>query len=402
MDKLSIIKELYSKYLSDKISSEEKLTLFDFFSTANDEEISAVVSEFLENAEMPGNLNYLERHTSLLFEQIRLKTFGKNSVQPQKTDHAKLIKFIIRAAAAILAIALGTYLFTQYRQKINNLDPDKIVMEDIAPGKNGATLTLANGQQIVLGTAENGQIATQAGVKVSKTADGQLLYEITKGAAGNNEKNTLTTANGETYILALPDGSKVWMNSASSLTYSAALVEGPVRRVRLEGEAYFEIAKDKAHPFVVETARQRVTVLGTHFNVNAYGETEGTKTTLLEGSVKVVSLADTLKPTILKPKQEATLGTGGIVVHEVDPEFATAWKDGFFMFDDEDLESVMNRIARWYDVKILFKDPSLKNNTFVGTMNRYDNISKVLQVLQRTQVATFELEGRTITVKKKK
>lgn len=301
------------------------------------------------------------------------------------------IKVIIAAAIATMIASAGIWFFNTGGPEVN--PGARVAVNDVAPGKQGATLTLANGQKIHLTDAANGELAKQSGVVVSKSADGQLVYEIQQRDKGNtNQINTLTTAKGETYRLRLPDGSLVWLNAASSLTYSATLKERGVRRVRLEGEGYFEIAKDKAHPFIVSTSKQDVEVLGTHFNVYSYADEPISKTTLLEGSVKVNS------STIIKPGEQASNSTTGkIEVSEVDVDKVVAWKNGRFVFDNENIESIMRKLARWYNVEVIYQD-DVRDIPFTAFISKYDNISKILDKITYTQNIHFKIEGRRVTV----
>lgn len=300
-------------------------------------------------------------------------------------------KVITAAAVALLVVGAGLFYFSN--QQVTNKNT-----EHILGGKNGATLILADGRKIRLTDAANGELVNAAGISISKTADGQLVYEMKGNSGSGTEINTLITARGETYQVRLSDGSLVVLNSASSLTFSAALNEQGLRKATLNGEAYFEIAKDKKHPFVVKTNNQEVEVLGTHFNINSYIEEGETKTTLLEGSVKVSGISGSR---ILKPGQQADLSIKGISVRNVEVEDAVAWKNGYFMFNSERLESIMNRISRWYNVELSYEDPSLKKETFFGRVSRSENIEKVLNTLEGTEVLKFEVEGNLIKIKRK-
>lgn len=313
---------------------------------------------------------------------------------------------VVAAAAAIMVLGAGV-LFYNSKTALKDARPSVELAHDVAPGVQGATLTLANGQTIRLSDALNGQIAQQAGVTVSKTADGQVIYQV-KGSpseGATSMMNTLKTEKGETYILTLPDKSKVWLNAASSLTYAANLNErgergeGSLRKVKLVGEAYFEIAKDKEHPFVVESAGQLIRVLGTHFNVSAYAGEE-IRTTLLEGSVDVS--ADARGRQVLKPGQQAVLSARDLSVKEVNPDYAVAWMKGYFMFNNETLETAMLKIARWYNVEVVYDDPALKKETLFGTISRFGNISGILKMIERADVVHFTIEGNTVHVKRKK
>lgn len=301
-------------------------------------------------------------------------------------------------AAAIAVIILGAGLF--YYGFLNEGEKRQVsgkYANDVNPGKMGATLTLASGKKIRLSGAANGEIAKEAGITVTKTADGQLIYEI-KSAGGDASKvNTLSTEKGETYIVTLPDKSKVWLNAASSLTYSTRLNEGGRRKVKLEGEAYFEIARDKRHPFIVQTAKQEVEVLGTHFNVNCYSNEPDIRTTLVEGSVKV---ADGKSVSILKPNQQSVLNEHGINIRQVNAEDEISWKDGVFLFQDETLASIMRRISRWYNVDVVFADGVDRNQLYGGGVSRYNNVSAVLEMLESTKDIHFKIEGRRILVMK--
>jgi transmembrane sensor len=309
-------------------------------------------------------------------------------------------------AAAVAIIVMGVYFFNA-PHTTEPVAEDQYA-NDVAPGKVGATLTLSNGKKIRLGNAVNGEIAKQAGIKVTKTANGQLVYEIASTASGDNndpstsganQSNTLTTAKGETYILILPDKSKVWMNAATSLTYSASLNERGIRRVRLSGEAYFKVAKDKAHPFVVESGTQQVEVLGTHFNVNAYADESAVKTTLLEGRVKVMSFVTNSKPVILKPNQQSLVsGTNQVAVQDVDPEEAVAWRNGEFLFAGDDFRTIMRKIARWYDVDVIYQTNPPADFELGGVVSRLKNVSVVLKRMEETAGVHFRIEGRRIYV----
>lgn len=327
----------------------------------------------------------------------------------------------IATAAAILLI-LGTGLWFYNSRQAGSRHPELVSgSQDIAPGKIGATLTLANGKKIRLSDAANGQIAKEAGISVNKTADGQLIYEVLasgtssrKNQSGTSdpgrETNTLSTAKGETYQVKLPDGSLVCLNAASSLTYTTSLKQATKRIVELRGEGYFQVAKDKKHPFIVKTAQQEVQVLGTHFNINSYESENAVKTTLLEGSVRVSAASDRhtainsrlntkspLPNTILTPGQQAILLNTGIKVIDVDAESAIAWKNGYFLFDNENIYTIMNMISRWYDVEIEYKG-NMDDKIFVGRISRFKNVSEVLKLLEMTGDIHFKVQGRRITV----
>lgn len=293
------------------------------------------------------------------------------------------------AATVALACTFGGYLYFFPEHFATQNTP--VLAKDIVPGKNAATLTLANGEKIVLGDARNGELAREAGVLITKTSDGQLIYEVKDQRNAAGSKNTLKTARGETYQVHLPDGTLVWINAASSLTYPASFAASKTRTVELDGEAYFEVSKDASHPFIVKTAQQDLVVLGTHFNINSYADEGQTLTTLLEGAVKIN------ERTLLKPGEQAQLSANGnIRVGKANIAEAIGWKNGFFLFEKDDLPTVMRQISRWYDMDVKYEG-EIPKASFDGKVYRNLNLSKVLEVLKYADVK-FKIEGKTIVI----
>lgn len=272
----------------------------------------------------------------------------------------------------------------------------------MAPGTNKAILTLADGKQIVLDEAKNGNLADQGNTKVIKL-NGQIAYNEFAMAVPNGKNaavayNTVTTPRGGQYQLILADGSRVWLNAESSLRFPTSF-QGKERRVELAGEGYFEIAKDATKPFIVKInttseEKDEVEVLGTHFNIMAYNDEGIVKTTLLEGSVKINR---NNKIAMLKPGQQAKLQNQSIkVVEDVDTDEAIAWKNGYFQFTSANLQQVMRQIARWYDVDISYEG-KIPERKFGGKISRDNNASEVLKVLELSKVK-FRIENRKIIV----
>jgi len=274
--------------------------------------------------------------------------------------------------------------------------PESYYVNDVKPGTVGATLTLSNGKKIRLSGTANGKLAEESGIVVKKTADGQLVYEATGSPADPNKINTLTTAKGETYVLTLPDKSKVWLNAASSLTYVASLRERGRRVVRLSGEGYFEVSRDKDHPFVVESKGQQVEVLGTHFNINSYPDEPVARTTLIEGSVKVS--AGGSSAALLKPEQQASIQNGKVMVADVNPDLYVAWKNNNFVFEKNDIRYIMRQLERWYNVEVIYE--SVPTEKFWGSVSKFDNISSVLNILESAGGVRFKLQGQKLYVNK--
>ncbi len=325
-------------------------------------------------------------------EQTLAQIFGYKHTAVMPTRRTWKIWRRPAIAAAIALILFGAGLFYYNAGFHQTVSRQSTYRNDIDPGTSGATLTLANGRKIRLSDAANGELATEAGVVISKTADNQLVYEIKGQASDGKAMNVLSTAKGETYQVRLPDGSMVWMNAASTLTYPVNLGRQEKRMVKFEGEGYFDIAKDKDHPFVIESRNQQIEVLGTQFNINSYADEPLTRTTLVEGSVSVNG------STRLSPNQQARVGKSDITVIYVRPETYTDWKNGIFNFENEPLQSVMRKIARWYDVQVDYASAPTAGKTYSGTISKYAKISAVLTLLEESEGIHFKVDGRKVTV----
>ncbi|EHQ29727.1 FecR family protein [Mucilaginibacter paludis] len=289
------------------------------------------------------------------------------------------------AASILLALSFGTYRYFHQEQT-----KQVAQTHDVTPGTNSATLTLSNGQQIVLNSKPKGQIAMQGQVAINKTANGQLQYS---GNATEALYNTITTKRKEQYDVVLADGTHVWLNAESSLKYPASF-NGPERKVELTGEAYFEVAHNKAKPFRVLSKGQTVEVLGTHFDVNSYSNEAATRTTLLEGSVKVIA---NHSEQFIKPGQQSIFNAEGLTVKTADTELETAWHNGDFVFKGENIQTIMRQLARWYDIDVTYEGkPSSEG--FQVAISRFKNISQVLASLESTKGVRFKVEGRSVTV----
>lgn len=323
-------------------------------------------------------------------------------VQKLNRPYKRIISMGI--AASILLIAGIGYLML----KNNNTSPDRFVIAkkyDLPAGTDKAILTLSDGRVIDLNKDAVGKIATEAGIEITKAADGTLVYKALNTKGKSVGFNTITTPIGGQYTVILPDGSKVWLNSGSSLKYPTAFASNG-RSVTLTGEGYFEIAHLEGPkgrvPFSVtvvknQTPSEKVEVLGTHFNINAYADEPFINTTLLMGSVRVA--LNNNKTTLLKPGQLARLSNENIQVQQADTEMAVAWKNGEFVFR-EDLHSAMRKVARWYDVEIVYEETAPQHLMLGGWMSRGTNISEVLNHIQLTGKVHFKLEGRRVIVSK--
>lgn len=368
--------------------------LLDQYKAGNctEEEIAFIESWYLvyQEGTLHEDLSLADREADL--DEVR----NALALEYPKPRQVRLWPKLVAAAAILIVFGAGLYF---YLDKNNPTVP--VYANDIpSKGKNTATLTLANGEKIELSEARIGKLADQAGIQISKTKDGQLIYEVKEEAnAPANKWNTLSTAKGETYMVRLPDGTKVWLNNASALKYPATFSNLNKRSVELNGEAYFEVAKDQRHPFVVKTAEQEVEVLGTHFNINSYTDENSTRTTLLEGAVKV-SLVNAILSKVIKPGEEVLNIQQQLQVRPANIKDALAWRSGYFRFNNETLESIMRQVSRWYDVEVVYEgnQKELASLTFWGIVSKEKNVSEVLKMIERAEKVKFKINGRTITV----
>lgn len=307
----------------------------------------------------------------------------------------KLITFkrIAIAASIILCCGLGFYFIAGH-----NTQPltAKTELKDILPGGHKAILTLADGTMVNLDDAKNGQVASQNGILIRKAKNGQLEYVVKEmpnaSVAGSN---SISTPRGGQYQVSLPDGTKVWLNAATTLKYPYAFAKNE-RAVELNGEAYFEVAKDHTRPFRVKTDAQTVEVLGTHFNINAYQDEAAEKTTLLEGAVKVSNASGSVK---LQPGEQSRLNNGTaklIVDQQVDIDKEMAWKNNIFSFDNDDLQTIMRQISRWYDVDVVYEG-KIPSEKYVGEIPRNSNLAEVFKILELNHVH-IDVKGKVLTV----
>lgn len=303
------------------------------------------------------------------------------------------------AAAAVILLAMGTAIWQTLNSAIKHpqmpVASHQAIKYDIVPGGTKAVLTLATGQKIILDSAKNGLIVNQGNTKVIKLANGELAYRSSNADSLAITNNTMTTPRGGRYDLILSDGTKVFLNAASSITYPTRF-NGNKRTVSITGEAYFEVAKNPEMPFTVVANGTETQVLGTHFNIMAYDDESFIKTTLLEGAVKFKKAHSEVT---LKPGQQAVTPqiSDHITVQNANIEETMAWKNGYFIFQDEDIHSIMRKVARWYDVEIIY-EPNLKNLSYGGSVSRYKNISDLLKALQSTGTIHFKIDERRVIV----
>lgn len=307
-------------------------------------------------------------------------------------------KRIAAAAAIVLAAGAAYFLLRPENGGQPQLASQSITKDTTAqaipPASNKAVLILGDGSEIVLADADAGQIAQQGGATVQKTANGQIVYAGAGEPPAEPVFHTIAIPRGGHYSLTLPDGTRIWLNASTKLRFPASFT-GAERIVELEGEAYFEVARNERQPFRVKAHGLDVDVLGTHFNVMAYADEPAIQTTLLEGKVR---LSNGKQAVVLQPGQEGRLTERQqLLVRKADLEQAMAWKNGMFIFNDEPLPSIMRKISRWYDVDVTFRNPGT-TLSFAGTISRFKNVQDVLHMLSLTGTVQFRVENKTIIV----
>jgi transmembrane sensor len=396
------IADLIVKHLNDELSDEEQVALQSWLSESESNRL--FFNRVISGKQIrDGLIQFEEANETAIWEKISKEL-------PGKTKRIGFDRSVLRfAAAAAVVLFISTAAFFLIRNGLKETAPMNQSVQnlknDVAPGGNKAVLTLADGSTIILDSAQNGALAQQGNTKVLKLNNGQLAYNLAghKQSATTILYNTISTPKGGQYQVALPDGSKVWLNASSSLRFPTAFV-GKERRVEITGEAYFEIATlmipqkvTQKMPFIVKVNGVEVEVLGTHFNIMAYGDEGKIKTTLLEGSVNVKrGKANGL----LKPGQEAELSynqtNDRLLIRNVDVDETVAWKNGRFLFNNEELRSIMRQIMRWYDVDVVYEG-NVPERFFTANISRNTNLSELLKVFELSKIH-FKIEGRKLIV----
>lgn len=389
------IAALVEKYLSKEAAREEIELLNKWYHTLYDDDKEL----FVKGQE--------DEHQ--IEERIKMRllaTIQKENEKDIEPRHIARWKMPAAAAAILLLIITSVFFIITSKDKkqpiVKSEQNKPVPVNDIAPGGNKAILTLADGSSIILDSAANGTLTQQGSIKVEKLANGLLAYIVNGKQVTENDEafyNTISTPRGGQYQLTLADGTMVWLNAASSIHFPVVFT-GKERKVEITGEAYFEVAKNKDMPFKVKAAMSEIEVLGTHFNVNAYEDETSTKTTLLEGLVKISVPAPvgSQPARFLNPGQQAGINKDGNIslLSNVDVEEVMAWKNGRFQFNSSDLKTILRQVSRWYDVDIVYKENV--NLHFTGQITRNANVSKVFEKLELTGIVNFKIEGRKIIV----
>ena len=325
----------------------------------------------------------------------------QHAIKEKPTGVFRLWPKIAVAASILVAFSISTYIIFHPAKKNNHV---AFVKTDINPGRTQATLTLSNGKKVILTKGLRGLLVQQGNTSINIGNGNSITYNTHLGAKVMNESvqyNTLATVRGEEspYPLVLADGTKVWLNAASSITFPTAFT-GSNRTVQITGEAYFEVAHHPRQPFLIKTRGETIEDIGTAFNVNAYSDEPLITTTLISGSIKVTN-AKLSK--LLVPGQQSLVAVSHntFKIQPADLEQTLAWKNGLFVFNDENITSIMRKISRWYNVEVNYADEGAKSAMYIGSISRFDQISKLLQMLEATGDIRFEVSGRHILVRSK-
>jgi len=376
------IQQLALKWLRGELSDTEKQAFNAWYESFDDTLLES------ETDESPEALR------DRLYQQI----LKKEAISAKPRIRPLTVTLRIAAAAMVLLfMGLGIYLLInnssnkQHKTQLVHHQNDTIL-----PGGNKAILTLADGSHVVLDTSRIGLLTQTGNIAIRKTAQGQIVYDLQQKAphsiTSETTYNSIRTPAGGEYQVVLPDGSKVWLNALSTLTFPTQFL-GTERKVELSGEAYFEVEKDKEKPFSVAVNGTTVQVLGTQFNIMGYPDEKSTNVTLLGGSVRV-NKATFSK--LIVPGQQAKVNDQ-IQVLDVETDQAIAWKNGLFVFDNENIQEIMRKIARWYDVEIAYEG-NITQKKFGGSISKYEQLADVLQIMEQTDVIHFKIQERRIWV----
>ena len=385
------LQQLLNSYLTGKLSEDQRAELAAFLEKGEaTEQLEGLIQQQLSRGEfsIPGDM---VRTEDKIVKGV-LEKIGSVSVVALPDRRIRLLRKWGWAAAIILLIGAGAaFWLTQRHPEPSPANGNRLVQNDVGPGSDKAVLTLSDGTTIYLDSAAKGAIAQQGNSSIVKQANGGISYHLKGAATEGIMMNTMHTPRGGQYRLVLPDGTQVWLNAASSITYPVAFT-GKERKVRITGEAYFEVAKNKELPFIVNVDdKSSIEVLGTHFNVNSYADENAIRTTLLEGSV-------TVNGAVLKPGQQARInGERLTVLNNTDIDKVMAWRNGLFNFEDASLEEVMRQLARWYDVDIIY-EKGIPDIRFGGEISRNIQLSNLLKVLARADVKFRIEEGHRLVV----
>lgn len=401
---------LLTRYLEDRLTEQEQLELFDLLQQHPDDGFWAPYLQQI-GLQQEKDTDYDPIRWQAMVEAICKHPAGQamdEGAVKSRPGRVLILRRYWWAAAILLLIAGAGILIRQSGHK-GALPPmaarPEVAVNDALPGTSKAVLTLADGQQILLDSARDGDLARQSNALIRKTGDGELIYSPSSGiSTATVAFNTLSTPRGGLYTLTLPDGTKAWLNAASAITYPTAF-NGRDRSVKISGEVYLEVAKNAAQPFKVSLPDgQQIEVLGTSFNVNAYADEPSVNTTLIEGAVRILPASDDRAPVILRPGQQAVAtpsGTAGgsslRIIDAANTEKVLAWKNGYFQFDNSSVEEVLRQLSRWYDLDVTYTG-GIPDKHYKGKIPRNLKASDMLRIIDASGVH-FKITGKRIEVR---
>ena len=396
MEKKNYVRSIFDRFVKGKNSSAELDRLFRYFNESPEHGMRQMIAEELENpVDESGITSSEEQALKRVDRRVYAHLSGYASAQADRLVLRKKRQSIYRwlsAAAILLVCTCGAYYLYMHHANIFDSRLTTDIQHDVDPGGNRATLTLADGRTLTL---SEDKVSIVIGSDAVSYGDGNVIAGLSDHSA--EALNTIQTPRGGQYQVILPDGTKVWLNAASSLRYPNRFV-GAEKKVELDGEGYFEVVKNVKQKFKVVSGRQEVEVLGTQFNINAYADESQVKTTLVEGSVRLTSL-DSKEVARLDPGQQSTFAKGNFEVNKVDVSASIGWKDNDFIFKDQDLRSIMRQLARWYNIEVRYAPDAPLHLKIGGYVSRDNRLSSVLKAMASTNSVEFDFDGKTILVK---
>lgn len=384
------LKELFLQHLNNSLTHKERQ---EFYLLVLLEDLQPVLKELINN-------QWDNSEEAVQLSDEKAMAILRSVISEGETKKTIIVRLLqqkwLRVAALFILLALGAFLWYQRNNTRTNDPAGDFAVQNIQPGKTGATLTLSDGTITTLDSLGNTIILDKSGAKVI-IRDGELQYDMVSPANKPALTHTITTARGNQFHLILPDGTKVWLNAASSITYPLSFTKEK-RTVQITGEVYFEVTKlSSGAPFVVTSPAQKITVLGTHFNVNTYEENSGTRTTLIEGKVRVSGLNMTGEK-ILLPGQQSIVKKGQTVqIQEAtDMDQVMAWHQGYFYFTNTSFAEIMKQLSRWYDIDIHYEG-KIPDVEFEGKINRSVTLAQVLTFFKDSGIR-FKMENKTLYI----
>lgn len=394
------LQKLLSRYFDNTITPTDCEALLAYLDEGDPVIISSAIDEVVkdERSAVPFTIDQQTRVYHRLIANIRRRQSDINPPSQPRTNTAVWLR-----VAAVLAIVFSVGALLYFKPLVTEPVAPKVtqqVYDILLPDENQALLTLSDGRTIVLSDSLDGVLAEESGVIIRRGEDGSVIYDGSRAdaAAGGGRYHTFTTPKGHTYQLLLPDGTNVWLNTASSIRYPVVFGAGE-RRVTLTGEAYFEVARDGSKPFKIEAKNSQIEVLGTHFNVSAFDDEALVTTTLLEGAVDISKKG---RHIILKPGEQAVVEELSDKIHhylDVDVRGVMAWRNGYFRFDNEPIENIIKKVSRWYDIEEVEYQGTF-DERFTGTFQRSKGVSLLFSHLEKLAPIRFEITERRVVVMK--